>query len=549
MSTAHHPPAPEARAAGPWWRAVPSPWRARLRGCGLWLALCGPPLTAFDAPSGLRWWATAAAFPLLGIAVLLRRRLPLVSLALPAAASLVLTRDLFTVPYSLALAVFGYLAGVRMARARPALWSFTGLAVIGLPLSAVVDRTVWPWPTQLVTLLLFVVLPWLLGRYRRQYGTLVRTGWQLAERMEREQRAVADRTRLRERARIAGDMHDSLGHDLALIALRAAALEVDPRLDPERQEAAGELRKAAGAATERLREIVGVLRTGDESAVPASADDDVQALVERARASGMTVTLEHPDEDGEPAAEPAGRPDGARGTALAAMTDRAVRRVVQESLTNAAKHAPGAAVTVRIARSGGRLRVTVANARRPAGPVPEPVSGGSGLVGLDERVRLAGGELRAGPATDGGFLVSASLPAAGGAPSAPVGRPEPTTTERELAAVRRQVRRRLRQTVAVPLAVAAGLMVLLGVLHLVIPSWTALDRARYEGLRLGTPRSQMDAVLPFFALDAPPDGAPPPPRGWACVYYGVHPDSTAAYELCFADDRLVRRAVIHPRDP
>ena len=93
-----------------------------------------------------------------------------------------------------------------------------------------------------------VVLPWLLGRYRRQYAELARTGWQLAERMEREQQAVADRTRLRERARIAGDMHDSLGHDLALIALRAGALEVDPRLDADRQAAAGELRAAAGTA-------------------------------------------------------------------------------------------------------------------------------------------------------------------------------------------------------------------------------------------------------------------------------------------------------------
>ncbi|GHI22760.1 hypothetical protein Shyd_41310 [Streptomyces hydrogenans] len=77
----------------------------------------------------------------------------------------------------------------------------------------------------------------------------MRSGWELADRMEREQAAVADRERLRERSRIAGDMHDSLGHDLALIAVRAGALEVDPGLGAEQQRAAGELRRAAAEAT------------------------------------------------------------------------------------------------------------------------------------------------------------------------------------------------------------------------------------------------------------------------------------------------------------
>ncbi|MEU9121941.1 histidine kinase [Streptomyces sp. NPDC048506] len=508
-------------------------WRARLPGLGLWLLLCGPPLLALTSTPNTSVWATAAAFPLLAAAVVVRRRWPLVALALPVAPSLAITLHLFTVAYCTALAVFGYLAGVRLPRARPALWFFTGVAAGALPLTAVVGRTVWPWFSLLLTLLLNGVLPWLLGRYRRQYDELVRTGWQLAERMEREQQAVADRTRLRERARIAGDMHDSLGHDLALIALRAGALEVDPGLDEARRAAAGELRAAAGTATERLREIIGVLRTGDEGAPRVPSDEGVAELVDRARASGMTVALE--------------QPDGSDTAELPAMTGHALHRVVQESLTNAAKHAPGAAVRVRIERDRERLRVTVAHGAPPAGPAPAPVSGGSGLVGLDERVRLAGGALTAGPATEGGFTVTARLPTAGGALPPSVALPEPTAAERELAHARRQVRRRLRQIVAVPLVLLAGLMALMGVFQLLTPSWTVLDRERYDGLRLGDRRSHVESVLPFFALDAPPDGTPPPPSGRTCVYYSVRPDSESAYELCFADDRLVTKRIAHRR--
>ncbi|MEV7378834.1 ATP-binding protein [Streptomyces lydicus] len=247
----------------------------------------------------------------------------------------------------------------------------------------------------------------------------------------------------------------------------------------------------------------------------------------------MTVTLEQPED--------------AAGDGLPAMTGHALHRVVQESLTNAAKHAPGAAVRVRITREAEELAVTVTHPARPAGPAPAPVSGGSGLVGLDERVRLAGGALRAGPAPDGGFTVSARLPASGGTPPAPLRGPETTATGRELAHARQQVRRRLRQTLAVPLALLAALVVLMGLCHLLTPSWTVLERQSYDRLRPGDPRSRVESVLPFLALDAPPDGTPPPPPGRSCVYYGVSPDSAAAYELCFAGDRLATKRVARER--
>ncbi|GAB7030927.1 histidine kinase [Streptomyces sp. NPDC021749] len=549
---------PPARGALRSWtrRPVPGRLRARLPGLALWLLLCVPPLLyLLDGLSGPQRWATLAGFPLLALAVLVRRRAPLVAVAAPIALSLVLSVQLFTGEYFLALAVLGCLAGMRVARARPALWFFTGVALTGVPVCALVARTLWPWFDFLMALLMNVVLPWLLGRYRRQYAELVSTGWQLADRMEREQQAVADRTRLRERARIAGDMHDSLGHELALLALRAGALELDPGLDADHRAAAGELRAAAGAATERLREIIGVLRTDDEGAPRRPADGSVAELVERARASGMTVTLEQPDTAGRPggAEQPGGpeRPDGAEqagAAGLPGMTGPAVHRLVQEALTNAAKHAPGAAVRVRIERDEGQLRVTVTNAAPPPGPAPAAVSGGSGLVGLDERVRLAGGALHSGPTPEGGFTVAARLPLTGGPLTASGTAPQPTAAARELDRARRQVRRRLRQTVAVPLAVTAALLVLMGAFALVSTDWAVLDRASYDRLRPGMPRTRVDGLVPFFRLEAPPEGTPAPPRGWSCTYYGVDPDTVAAYELCFADGRLVRKAVVHRRD-
>ncbi|MEU7156801.1 sensor histidine kinase [Streptomyces chrestomyceticus] len=516
-------------------------WAVRLLDGCLWLALAVPLTAAFDGVSAMRTWTAALGVPLLAVAVAVSRKWPLVALAVPVALGLATSRDLFTFEYTAALAVLAYLAGVRLERARAPLWFFAGVAVVSLPLSAVVVRNMWPWFTAVLTLLFNIVLPWLLGRYRRQYAALVRSGWQLAERLEHEQQAVADRTRLRERARIAGDMHDSLGHELALLTLRAGALEVDPRLAPDQRAAVGELRAAAGTAAEHLRDVIGVLRTDDRaepSRVPA--DDSVEALVARARSAGLAVSLRRD-----------GAVEAGEGT-MPVMGGRAVYRVVQEGLTNAAKHAPGAPVDVRLTGDGRRLEVTVTNAAPPPGtaPVPAPGPGGSGLVGLDERVRLAGGELRAGPTPEGGFEVAARLPTTGRAPVRGPGDQAPwSRSQRELAAARQQVRRRLVQTVTVPAALFTGLLLLMGIFALISPSWSVLDRGTYERIRTGDAREAVEARLPFFSMDVPPDGTPEPPPGHTCRYYHIRPYADdVAYQLCFADGRLASKGVVHRRD-
>ncbi|MER5269098.1 histidine kinase [Actinosynnema sp. NPDC002837] len=286
-----------------------------------------------------------------------------------------------------ALAVLVYLHGRHLPVRRGEL-VVGAVAAVGLVIAVV---RVWEGVGALASLGLFVVLPWLAGRFRRQQAELIAVGRERIVQLERAQELVAERARLRERARIAADMHDSLGHELTLIALRAGALELTGDTESARRAAAG-LRESAVTATDRLRRTVGVLREGAAPVEPP--DETVEALVDRAAVAGLPVVLTRTGDT----------------TPLPPLLDRAVHRVVQEALTNAARHAPGAPVAVELATTDEVL-VTVAN---PVDRTPVGDGGGSGLAGLAERVRLVGGTLRSG-VVDGRFTVTARLPRGGGA--------------------------------------------------------------------------------------------------------------------------------------
>ncbi|MCX4548083.1 MULTISPECIES: sensor histidine kinase [unclassified Streptomyces] len=493
----------------------------------LWALVSAPVVLWAVVRDGGPWWRAVSGVAVLAAGIALSRFLPLTALLLTVVLALTTTLELWTPAYAIALATFGCLAGRRTALARPALHAFAGTAAVGLLLTRIAHRDLWTWLTQLTTLAFAVMVPWLVGRYARQYAQLIDTGWLLADRLEREQRGAADRARLRERSRIAGDMHDSLGHELSLIAVRAAALEVDPSLGAKQQSAAGELRAAAGDATARLRDIIGVLRENDEAAPVAPTGESVTDQVKRAQESGMEVELR-----GE---VPAGD--------LAPMTRRAVHRTVQESLTNAAKHAPGARVTVVLTRSDSALKVTVTSTARSAGPAPDPPGSGTGLVGLDERIRLAGGVLTHGPLPAGGFEVTATLPPAPGPP--PLRTPETSPLARELARARQQVRRRLKQAIWVPLAATAAIGALIGAVGLFTRYETVLDRSQYELIRVGDARADVRPRLPPHSMENAPDGAPQQSAGPECTYYRTSIfASLPAYRLCFADGKLVSKAVV-----
>ncbi|MEU7041079.1 histidine kinase [Streptomyces varsoviensis] len=512
--------------------------RERLADLVLWVCLCVPvayDLIRLPAPA----LAVYAGMPALALAMLLSRALPLLSLYITVALSLGVTLNLFNSSFCVAMLVMGYLVGRRTRQERPALVGFAVIAAAGLVAVAASGENLWTWFTMAVTLGLNVLLPWMAGRYRRQYADLTRAGWELAERMEREQQIIADRTRLRERSRIAGDMHDSLGHELSLLALRAGALEMAPDLDERHRKAAGELRAAAASVTESLHDVIGVLREDAETAPKAPARESVTDLVERAVASGLAVDLA---EEGEP-------------VRLAFMVDRALYRVVQESLTNAAKHAPGAAVSVRIAHLADATEVRVVNGPPPARPDAPSArhtglpSGKNGLVGLRERVRLAGGTLRTGP-YEGGFEVTARLPHAAGA-ARPAGEESAREDASESAFQRRHAQRRarrgLKQVILVPLAVAAVLAALMGGFSYIQTEQSVLDSGDYERLRVGQRRSDAEDLLPSLQTDVPPRrDVKPMPHDSTCRYYRMsrEPDPTHAYRVCFAHGRLAAKDVV-----
>ena len=232
-------------------------------------------------------------------------------------------------------------------------------------------------------------------------------GWGLFVRARRElvrsQREQADRAldeaRAAERRRIAREMHDVLAHRLSLLSVHAGALEFNPGAPAaEVAEAAGVIRASAKEALEELRDVIGVLRDdGGEgvTAPPQPTLADLAALVEESRAAGMRLTARIELGDAAPA------------TAIG----RTAYRIAQEGLTNARKHAPGAAVTLAVSAPDDRLEVEVRSlaAVAVAGQTSLP-GAGTGLVGLTERVSLAGGQLEHGVDADGAFVLRASLP-------------------------------------------------------------------------------------------------------------------------------------------
>ncbi|MDS1272533.1 histidine kinase [Lipingzhangella sp. LS1_29] len=520
--------------------AEPRPRRWILRDLLLWLGLSGfgvsGVLSQYWEQGGLA--VTAWALGVLCVTaflVALSRPLPLLALASSVLATLV------TPALTPAMGVMAYLVGRRMPRI------VTMLALLELVIMTGLVYLLWfgvldleVLSVLLMVLLFVLVPPWLVGVYRRQQKQLADAGWEHAKQLEREQWIVGEQMRVRERSRIAQDMHDSLGHELSLIALRAGALEMATDLAQQHRQSAGELRAHATAATERLQEIIGVLRERQDPLPLDPVGEGVSALVERVRSSGVDVALERVG----PAA------------ALPDMVDRAVYRVVQEALTNATKHAPGASVLVQIVHDVDETTVSVYNDAGTADPLPGATQGRRGLAALAERVRVAGGTFDAGEERDG-FRVTARF----GHRSAPVdatGTPEPAgaSVDLEGSAVGAEMRHaQLRSRRAGILVASAFAVVTVGGLVVVSGiQLSALDQATlptedFDRIEVGQPRGEVEEELPVRDLvtEADRDSASPPPDGAICSYYHAAPVGEVqlpggeVYRLCYVDDILVAK--------
>ncbi|GAA4628583.1 sensor histidine kinase [Actinoallomurus vinaceus] len=230
---------------------------------------------------------------------------------------------------------------------------------------------------------------------------------------EQEARHEAETAVLQERQRIARELHDVVAHHMSVIAIQAEAAPykvADP--PPELAESFADIRASALEGLTELRRILGVLRTDPATqTAPQPGLERLEEVVASARAGGLSVET---SVTGQAPILPA-------GVGLSAY------RILQESLSNAMRHAPGASVWVDIAYEPDVLRLRVRNG---PGTAPDRVAragGGHGLVGMRERAAMLGGDLTAEPTADGGFVVTAVLPLAAGDRTHPAGRPEPAT--------------------------------------------------------------------------------------------------------------------------
>jgi signal transduction histidine kinase len=237
----------------------------------------------------------------------------------------------------------------------------------------------------------FALVAWLAGRGLRTRTRLTEELHEAAVRAQEAHEEDAARAAADERRRIAREMHDVVAHSVSVMVVQAGGARRILERDPRRAvEAAAHIEDVGRAALTEMRRLLGVLHHADERA-PQPTLRELGALVERTRAAGLPVSL---TVEGEPRSLPAGM-------------DLAAYRVVQEALTNAIKHAGAAPTEVTVRWEPSHLELEIVDTGSPAA---NGHGGGHGLVGMEERVKLYDGELRAGRRAGGGFEVVARLP-------------------------------------------------------------------------------------------------------------------------------------------
>ena len=329
----------------------------------------------------------ALRIPVIVAVLLLRRRLPLLTVAL-AVADVVVQGQL-----SAALPIAAYALTAHSLR-----WAvrIPTLAIASGVVLAVISED-WPLHSAVIVTCCFVLWPATLGAYVPARAQLILATTERAERAERAEQLQARRAVFEERVRIAGEMHDVVGHRVSLMVLQAGAAEMAADDSTKVRQLADQMQAAGRQALEELRQLVGLLRTDeliqDAPLTPQPALTDLPGLIEESHLAGMDVTL-----------QPCGQV-----RVVSETVERTAYRVVQEALTNAGRHAPGGQVRVTLDYRPGALAVSVVSrpGTRPANPVPGT---GHGLIGLRERAKAAGGLLRADPRLDGSFDVEAVLP-------------------------------------------------------------------------------------------------------------------------------------------
>ncbi len=350
---------------------------------------------SLDWPAGSRDpdWLAVALVVVVNAPIAFRRRACSAALAVALGAGLIYAARLYPPIFAPAVPLIVYLAATRLDDRRSRLVLIVSAAM------SWITTTVAAGPTDPQSVLI-VAGAWLLGHYVRTRRQLVAELEQRAVDLEREREERALRAVAEERLRIARELHDVLAHTMSVVAVQSSTGRLIGAEHPEEAlKALTAVEVTTRSAMREMRQILTVLRTDDDPGgpvTPAPGLHDLPVLVAQVAAeAGLTVDLRT---EGEPRAISA-------GVGLAAY------RIVQEALTNVIKHAGPAHASVLVRYTDQDLTVEI----RDDGQAGRSgvVTGGHGLVGMQERAAVHGGEVIAGPAAGGGFRVKARLPLGG----------------------------------------------------------------------------------------------------------------------------------------
>ncbi|MFE0172456.1 sensor histidine kinase [Streptomyces sp. NPDC059002] len=369
------------------WAAQPPARRAAITDVSIAVAVLVPSLIALPSGGGDLLRVRLVTLLLAGALLVPRRRVPCLALLAASVATLL--------DYSsrLTMMAASYAVAVYQRRFR--------VAVLLLPVLLGILYSLDVPPDDrldldgLVAFTADVLLPALTGfavRRQRRYGRAVRRGNRIVDGLIE---GTADLAVERERARLARDLHDGIGHQLSIAALYAGVLEQRAAGDERLSAPARTVQDACAGAARQLSGVLGVLRGQGGTAERTDPRGSITELVHSLRAAGLDVRF--------PAAQ-------GPAVLLPQETALTVFRIAQEALTNALKHAPGARVDVTLERDGTgtvTLRVVNGPARHPRWGAP---SSGLGLRGMRERAQACGATLATGPLPEGGFAVRLDVP-------------------------------------------------------------------------------------------------------------------------------------------
>jgi signal transduction histidine kinase len=339
-------------------------------------------------------WFAAPAVAIVVLTLLARRRYPFAAPAsfwlLCAALSFV---DGRLIGFVVTVYLFGLAAAYLLGSLGDAVRGREGLLIVLASAAIIVYNLPDPSTGDLILIPSVFALGWLGGFAFRERDVQAAEAEERAAQAEREREAAARLAVAEERARIARELHDIVAHALSVMVLQVGAVRHKlPDTLGEDREALEDVERAGRTALTEMRRLLGAMRErGHEAELePQPGLDNLGALVDRVRSAGLPVRLRV---EGQP-------------LALPRALDLSAYRIVQEGLTNVLKHADASHAEVMVRHRTDALQLEV----RDDGRGPAGGDGlGHGLVGIRERVKLYGGEMTAGPANGGGFVLSASL--------------------------------------------------------------------------------------------------------------------------------------------